>query len=84
MGQQQVLQQKTQITHPLRAGDGHQRVSSRYCSNETRSLTTSEQEMATKRSVAGFVARSQDHLQSEGRDGHQKVSREFVMKQQLE
>ena len=37
--QQQVLQQRDQITYPLRVGDGHQRVSSRFCSKETRSLT---------------------------------------------
>jgi hypothetical protein len=29
-GQQQVLQQRDQITYPLRARDGHQRVSSRF------------------------------------------------------
>src|SRR6202044_2983741 len=39
-GQQQVLQQRDQITYMLRAGYSHQRVSSRYCSNETRSLTS--------------------------------------------
>jgi hypothetical protein len=38
-GQQQVLQQTDQITYKLRAGDGHQRVSSRFCSKQTRSLT---------------------------------------------
>ena len=38
-GQQQVLQQKDLITYSLRAGDGNQRVSSRFCSKETRSLT---------------------------------------------
>src|ERR1700735_1296840 len=38
-GQQQVLQQRDQITYFLWAGDGHQRVSSRFCSKETRSLT---------------------------------------------
>jgi hypothetical protein len=38
-GQQEVLQQRDHITYMLRAGDGHQRVSSRYCSKETRSLT---------------------------------------------
>ena len=38
-GQQQVLQQRDQITYILRAGDGHQRVSSRFCSKEARSLT---------------------------------------------
>ena len=38
-GQQQVLQQTDQITYSLRAGDGHQRVRSRFFSKETRSLT---------------------------------------------
>ena len=38
-GQQQVLQQRDQITYSLRAGDGHQKVSSRFCGKETRSLT---------------------------------------------
>ena len=38
-GQQQVLQQRDQITYFLRAGDGHQGVSSKFCSKETRSLT---------------------------------------------
>ena len=39
-GQQQVLWQRDQITYFLRAGDGHQRVSSLFCSIETRSLTS--------------------------------------------
>ena len=38
-GQQQVLQQKNQITYILRAGDDQQRVSSRFCSKKARSLT---------------------------------------------
>ena len=38
-GQQQVFQQKDQITYTLRAGDGHQRVNSRFGGKETRSLT---------------------------------------------
>ena len=38
--QQQVLQQTDQITYILKAGDGHQRVSSRFCSKQTRSLTS--------------------------------------------
>ena len=38
-GQQQVLQQRDQITYILRAGDGQQRVSSRFHSKETGSLT---------------------------------------------
>jgi hypothetical protein len=38
-GQQQVLQQTDQITYNLRAGDGHQRVSSRFCNKQSRSLT---------------------------------------------
>ena len=38
-GQPQVLQQRDQITYPLKAGNGHQKVSSRFCSKETRSLT---------------------------------------------
>ena len=38
-GQQQVLQKRDQITYILRVGDGHQRVSSRFCSKKTRSLT---------------------------------------------
>ena len=33
------LQKRDQITYILRAGDGHQRVSSRFGSKETRSLT---------------------------------------------
>ena len=37
--QQKVLLQRDQITYPLRAGDGHQRVRSRFCSKETRLLT---------------------------------------------
>ena len=35
-GQQQVLQQRDQITYSLRAGNGHQRVSSRVCGKEAR------------------------------------------------
>ena len=35
-GQQQVLQQTDQITYILRTGDGHQRVSSRFSSKQTR------------------------------------------------
>ena len=35
-GQQQVLQHRDQITYSLRAGDGHQRVNSRFSSKETR------------------------------------------------
>jgi hypothetical protein len=38
-GQQQVLQQTDQITYNLKAGDSHQRVSSRFCRKQTRSLT---------------------------------------------
>ena len=38
-GQQLVSQQKDQITYILRGGDGHQMVSSRFYSKETRSLT---------------------------------------------
>ena len=38
-GQLQVLQKRDQITYILRAGDGHQRVNSRFCGKETRSLT---------------------------------------------
>ena len=38
-GQLQVLQQRDQITYILRAGDGHQRVNSRFFSQETGSLT---------------------------------------------
>ena len=34
-GQQQVLQQRDQITYALRAGDSHQRVSSRFCNKKT-------------------------------------------------
>src|SRR6202020_1200048 len=66
-GQQQVLQQRDQITYSLRAGYGHQRISSRFCSKETRSLTLSGQEMATKESVEGFVAKRPDHIHTEGR-----------------
>src|ERR1700691_3425165 len=66
-GQQQVLQQRNQITYILRAGDGHQRVSSRFCSKETRSLTNLGQEMATKGSAEGFVAKRPDHIQTKGR-----------------
>jgi hypothetical protein len=36
---QQVLQQIDQITYILRAEDGHQRVSSRFCSKEARLFT---------------------------------------------
>ena len=39
-GQQKVSQQRDQITYNLRAEDGHQRVSSRFHSKETRSLTS--------------------------------------------
>ena len=39
-GQGQVLQQKDQNTYPLRAGYGHQRVSGKFCSKETRSFTS--------------------------------------------
>ena len=38
-GQQHVLQQTDLITYFLRTGDGDQRVSSRFCSKQTRSLT---------------------------------------------
>jgi hypothetical protein len=38
-GQQQILQQRDQITYTLRAGDGHQSVNSRFSSKETPSLT---------------------------------------------
>ena len=38
-GQQHVFQQKDQIIYRLRAGDGHQRVSGRFHSKETRALT---------------------------------------------
>ena len=36
---QQVFQKRDQITYILRAGDHHQRVSSRFCGKETTSLT---------------------------------------------
>jgi hypothetical protein len=39
-GQQQVLQQRDQITYILRAEDGHQRVSSKFCRKKTKSLTS--------------------------------------------
>ena len=65
--QKQVLPQRDQITYSLRAGDGHQRVNSRFCSKETRSLTYCEQEMATNGSAAGFAAKRSDRLLSEGR-----------------
>ena len=39
-GQQKVLLQRDQITYFLRAGNGHQRVSRRFGSKETRSLTS--------------------------------------------
>jgi hypothetical protein len=39
-GQQQVLQQRDQITYNLKAGYGQQRVSSKFYSKETRSLTS--------------------------------------------
>ena len=35
-GQQWILQQRDQITDKLRAGDGHQRISSRFYSKETK------------------------------------------------
>ena len=35
-GQQQVFQQIDQITYSLKAGDGQQRVNSRFSSKETR------------------------------------------------
>ena len=66
-GQQEILQQRGQITYILRAGNGHQRVSSRFYSKETRSLTYWEQEMATNGSEAGFTAKRPDHLLPEGR-----------------
>ena len=66
-GQQQVLKQTDQITYSLKAGDGHQRVSSRFCSKQTRSLTLSGSEMATKGSAAGFAANRPDHLLPDGR-----------------
>ena len=38
-GQQQIWQQRDQITYPLKAGDSHQRVGSKFYSKDTRSLT---------------------------------------------
>ena len=77
-GQQQVLQQSDQITYKLRAGDGHQRVSSRVCSKETKLLTPYK--MAIKGSAAYFSAKRPDHLQTEGRRyppmGQQQVLQE--------
>ena len=66
-GQRQVLQQTDQITYKLRTGDGHQRVSRRFCSKQTRSLTNWGQEMATNGSAASFAANRPDHLLPEGR-----------------
>ena len=77
-GQQQVLQQREQITYFLEAGDGHQRVSSRFCSKETRSLAIWGQEMANKGSPAGFAAKRPDHLPSEGRRWPPKGQQEFL------
>ena len=62
-GQQLVLQQRDQITYYLRAGDDHQRVSSRFCSKETRSLTPLRQEMVSSR----FCKKRSDHLPTEDR-----------------
>ena len=66
-GQQEVLQQKNQITYSLRAGRGHQNVSSRFCSKETRWLTSWWQVMVSKGSSAGFAAKRPDHLLPEDR-----------------
>ena len=66
-GQQQVWQQRDQITYSLKAGDNHQRVRSRFYSKETRSLTYWEQEMATKGSAAGYAAKTPDHLHTKSR-----------------
>jgi hypothetical protein len=52
-GQQQILQQRDQITYILRA------------------------EIATHGSAACFVVMRPDHLQAEGRDGHQWLSSMF-------
>ena len=39
-GHQHFLQKRDQITYILRTGDDHQRVNSRFCRKETRSLTS--------------------------------------------
>ena len=65
-GQQQYFQQRDQITYSLRARDRHQRVSSRICSKETRSLTDWGQEMGAKVSAAGFATNRAGCLQAEG------------------
>ena len=76
-GQQHFLQKRGQITHILRAWDGHQRVSSMFCSKETTSLTYWGQEMATKGSAACFAAKRPDYLPTEGRRWPPKVNSNF-------
>jgi hypothetical protein len=78
-GQQQVLQQRDQITYILRAGDGHQWVSSSFATKRPDHLL-SGQEIATKGLVADFVARRPDHLLPEGQrwspKGQQRICNE--------
>ena len=40
--------------------------------------------MAVKGSAAGFSAKRPDHLHAEGRDGHQNIRREFIVKERSE
>src|ERR1700678_934568 len=80
-GQQQVLQQRDQITYNLRVGDGHLRVSSRFCSKKTSSLTYYGQEMATKGSTASVVGQDPDSLPPKGRRWPPKVSSKFCSKE---
>ena len=63
-GQQQVLQQKEQITYILRAGDGHQRVSSKFCTQIAYILRAGD---GRQRVSVVFAAKRPDHLHTEGR-----------------
>ena len=65
-GQQQILQQRDQITYPLKAGDGHQMVSSMFCSRDhiTYFLMAGD---GHQRSAAGFAAKRPDHLPTESK-----------------
>ena len=75
-GQQQVLQQRDQITYSLKAGDGQQQV----LQKKIRSLTHWGQEMARKWS-AGFGSKKPSPLHPEVKRWPPRVSSRFCSKE---
>ena len=66
-GQQHVLQQRDQITYCLRAGDGHQWVSSSVATRRQDHLHPEGRRWPPKGSAGSFAARRPNHLLPAGR-----------------